>query len=201
MQFVSSKAVMDFLNRFSLKPVLVSTGSSFILATATSGLIVSSLLPSQKLSTKNRSKQASVNLAVSPKSIDDEQIQQILDRNLFNHEGTLGDAVDSKDSEIDQIATDQLVASSLPLIVQGIIFSGNPLTGLAMIKNKNKSSIKSYTVGDEVMNGAKVAKIYESRVILERNGGFEYIDIERFELKDVVVDLKEKEQVDQNLLV
>ena len=125
-----------------------------------------------------------MNLAVSPKSIDEDQIQQILDRNLFNHEGTLGDAVDSKESEIDQMLLQiNLVASSLPLIVQGIIFSGNPLTGLAMIKNKNKSSIKSYTVGDEVMNGAKVAKIYESRVILERNGGFEYIDIERFELK------------------
>ena len=31
--------------------------------------------------------------------------------------------------------------------------------------------------------GAKVAKIYESRVILERDGRFEYIDIEKFELK------------------
>ena len=37
-----------------------------------------------------------------------------------------------------------------------------------MIKNKNKSSIKSYVVGDEVMNRAKVAKIYESRVVLEK---------------------------------
>ena len=52
-----------------------------------------------------------------------------------------------------------------------------------MIKNKNKSSIKSYVVGDEVLNRAKVAKIYESRVILEKDGRFEYIDIEKFELK------------------
>ena len=61
-----------------------------------------------------------------------------------------------------------------------------------MIKNKNKSSIKSYVVGDEVLNRAKVAKIYESRVILERDGRFEYIDIEKFELKEDGVALKRR---------
>ena len=82
--------------------------------------------------------------------------------------------------------------SSLPLIVQGIIFSGDPLTGLAMIKNKNKSSIKSYVVGDEVMNRAKVAKIYESRVVLEKDGRFEYIDIESSSLSEDAEALKER---------
>ena len=38
-------------------------------------------------------------------------------------------------------------------------------------------------MGDEVLNRAKVARIYESRVILEKDGRFEYIDIEKFELK------------------
>ena len=68
-----------------------------------------------------------------------------------------------------------------------------------MIKNKNKSSIKSYVVGDEVLNRAKVAKIYESRVILERDGRFEYIDIEKFELKRRRGGSKKKKSSSQQL--
>ena len=183
MQFVSSKAVMDFLNRFSLSQCYL-VGSSFILATATSGLLVSALLPSQKINSKSKVKTAKPKLSIQSRSIlEEDQIKTILDRNLFNHEGTLGDQSDAKAVKKRMLLQIRLVASSLPLVVQGIIFSGNPFTGLAMIKNKSKSTIKSYTVGDEVLNGAKLAKIYESRVILERNGGFEYIDIEKFELK------------------
>ena len=173
---------MDFLNRFSLKPVMLSIAASFMLATASSALLVSILLPSSDKVKKVSSKVATTGLSIPKKYIEDDQISQILDRNLFNHEGTLGDQVDAKEDDTEQ-SKDKLVPSSLPLIVQGIIFSGDPLTGLAMIKNKNKSSIKSYVVGDEVMNRAKVAKIYESRVVLEKDGRFEYIDIEKFELK------------------
>lgn len=173
---------MDLLNRFSLKSVLISMAASFMLATALSAMLVSALLPSSSASKKSSKSRASVNFSLPNKYIEEDQIKKILDRNLFNHEGTLGDQVES-DTSSSETSQDKLVPSSLPLIVQGIIFSGDPLTGLAMIKNKNKSSIKSYVVGDEVLNRAKVAKIYESRVILEKDGRFEYIDIEKFELK------------------
>ena len=117
---------MDLLNRFSLKPVLVSMGASFMLATALSAILVSALLPSSSTSKKSKKSKVSVNFSVPNKHIEEDQIKKILDRNLFNHEGTLGDQVDS-DTISSETSQDKLVPSSLPLIVQGIIFSGDPL--------------------------------------------------------------------------
>ena len=75
-----------------------------------------------------------------------------------------------------------LVKSDLPLKVSGIIFSGDPYNGLALLENTQRRKTSSYIVGDTVIKNAKLVEIYENRVILSRNGQREYIEADAFEI-------------------
>lgn len=115
-------------------------------------------------------------------SQDDAQV--ILDRNLFNRDGTLGDTEleATKPSEVLPEQTDKILKSKLPLELSGVIYGGKPSVGLALIENKSKKRIASYLVGDEVDAGAILKEVYEERVVLNNRGRLEYLPLERKKL-------------------
>lgn len=106
--------------------------------------------------------------------------QSILQRNIFNSEGKVSEGFEQKQSQ--QMTTGDLVKSDLPLELIGVIFAGDPFNGLSMIKDTGRRKVGSYLVGDPVISGAIVAAVYEDRVILERNGGREYLELKKFEI-------------------
>ncbi|MFW7380528.1 MAG: type II secretion system protein N [Oligoflexus sp.] len=119
-------------------------------------------------------------LEVEKQPLSAEGQKAILDRNLFNSEGKLGDY--TEDEGPARVISGTLVKSDLPLDLKGVIFAGDPQHGLAMIENTQNKRMKSYIVGDIVTENAKVLGIYETRVIFDREGNREYIELKPFEL-------------------
>lgn len=106
--------------------------------------------------------------------------RSILQRNIFNSAGKVSEGFEQV--ETPQMATGALVKSELPLELMGVIFAGDPFNGLAMIKDTGKGKVGSYLVGDPIISGARLSAVYDDRVILERNGGREYIELKKFEV-------------------
>lgn len=130
-----------------------------------------------------KSKQASsssrLNLKESSWSLKDER--PILDRNIFNSEGELGEGFEELVNN-NQLPAGELVKSDLPLKLLGVIFAGDPKNGLALVEDTQKRRALSYLVGDNVKDDAKLIEIYEDRIILLRGDRREYIEREAFEI-------------------
>jgi len=63
-------------------------------------------------------------------------------------------------------------ATSMPLVLTGIIAGNDPQNGLAIL-GQNAQSAKVYAVGDNVPGGAKLHSVYSDRVVIDRNGQLE----------------------------
>lgn len=123
-------------------------------------------------------------------SLSPTEVERIIKRNIFNSEGKVGDEEASEEDGVSSIPTDaKAIKSDLPLKLIGVIFGGTPFNGLAMIENTTKKVVQSFIVGDIVIKGAKLVEVYNSRIILERNGRREFVDMEVIEL---VRDSREK---------
>ena len=178
-QMTIEKKVMPFLQSLSLKTLALALSSSFILATALSIISAYVLLPDEGKPKKVLPPRGQ--LSSDAKGLTGAQQKVVLDRNIFNSEGKLGDVVEQDDSQ-KQTSDENLVESSLPIKVKGIIFSGDPYNGLALLENTQKRRVKSYVVGDTVIKSAKLVEIYDNRVIVLNGGQREYIESEEFKL-------------------
>lgn len=63
-------------------------------------------------------------------------------------------------------------ATSMPLVLTGIIAGNDPQNGLAIL-GPNAQSAKVYAVGDNLPGGAKLHSVYSDRVVIDRNGQLE----------------------------
>jgi general secretion pathway protein C len=68
--------------------------------------------------------------------------------------------------------------TSLSLTLKGIFASANPKASRALIADSSGKQ-KPYAIGDDVPGGATLNRIQDDRVILERNGRFETLRLER----------------------
>ncbi len=166
-----------FLRRFSLKWVSALLAAAFIMASGLSLYMSFVFLPVGK-TPRPKTRVSSENLKLDKKKVSKADQDIILERNIFNSEGKMGDAIDGPAKA--GARSDKLVKSDLPLKLTGVIFSGDPYNGLAMLENTQKKRTSSYMVGDTVQDDAKLVEIYDDRVILERNTGREFIEIEKF---------------------
>jgi general secretion pathway protein C len=66
--------------------------------------------------------------------------------------------------------------SSIPLVLTGIIAANDPRDGLAIL-GPTAAAAKVYAVGDNVPGGAKVHSVLSDRVVLDRNGNLEYLQL------------------------
>jgi type II secretion system protein C len=103
-------------------------------------------------------------------------VLKILDRNIFNSEGLIGDT--------DPSATGpQMGKTQLPIRVIGIIYGGNPFNGIAMVENTQNRSINSFMVGDQMSPEAKLMEIQRDIIIIDNMGRKEFAQIEEVELR------------------
>lgn len=175
------KKLATLVNGLSLKPLLLVLMSSFILSSTLSLVIAFFLVPVDRPPKKSRIIAGSIPSQV--KTLTEADQKAIIKRNIFNSEGKVGDAEPEIKNDGTKSVLGSLVKSSLPIKVRGIIFSGDPQNGLAMLENTQKRKVKSYIIGDVVVNNAKLIEIYDDRVIFERSGQREYLELEPFQLK------------------
>jgi general secretion pathway protein C len=69
-------------------------------------------------------------------------------------------------------------ATSMPLILAGVIADPDPARGVAII-GENAAAGKLYAVGAAIPGGAHLHAVYSDRVLLERNGGLETLMLPR----------------------
>ncbi len=63
-------------------------------------------------------------------------------------------------------------ATSMPLVLTGIIAGNDPQNGLAIL-GPNAQSAKVYAVGDTIAGGPKLHSVYNDRVVIDRDGQLE----------------------------
>ena len=68
--------------------------------------------------------------------------------------------------------------TSIPLVLTGTIAGNDPQNGLAIL-GQTAQSVKVYAVGDNVPGGAKLHSVYSDRVVIERNGQLESLQLPR----------------------
>ncbi len=174
--------VLRIVRGISPSLVLGLTVASFVLASALSLYVSSRFLPLQK---PVRGNLASLGRGLSlggRKPLSKADVEKIIDRNIFNSEGKVGDSLDGASGPKSGRPSDRLVASSLPLKLVGVIFAGDPYNGLAMLEHTDKQKTSSYMVGDRIQDGVKLAEVYDDRVILESVNGREYLELAKFSL-------------------
>lgn len=122
-------------------------------------------------------------------SLPTDELDLIINRNLFNRDGTHGD-METKNMD-EQTSTDQgLVKTELPLTLVGLIYGGTPYNGLATIEQKSKNKVASYIVGDLIEGvDARLEEIRRDRIIFSRGGRREYLELEQ---KDLVRSSRKK---------
>lgn len=103
-------------------------------------------------------------------------ITKILERNVFNSEGAMGDVDPTADGP-------QMAKTQLPIKVLGIIYGGNPFNGIVMIENTQNRTVNSFMVGDQMSPEAKLLEIQREIIIIDNQGRKEFAAIEEVELR------------------
>jgi general secretion pathway protein C len=113
-------------------------------------------------------------------SLNQSAVDQILKRNIFNSEGAATD--EAAPAEDGKPLTTEVVKSDLPVKLLGTIYGGDPLSGIALVENTQKKTTNSFLVGDALTKEATVKEVHKERIIIDRSGRLEYIEVERQEL-------------------
>lgn len=103
-------------------------------------------------------------------------ITKILERNLFNSEGAMGDVDPTAEGP-------QMAKTQLPIKVIGIIYGGTPFNGIAMIENTQNRTVNSFMVGDQMSPEAKLLEIQREIIVIDNQGRKEFAAIEEVELR------------------
>ena len=161
------------------RPIVIVATVSFLSASAVSTLLGWLLMNHTATSSvrDTASDTASFSIATGP-TLTKADIDRILDRNIFNSAGGVAD--------LDAPAEDAggaIAKTSLPIKVTGIIYGGDPKSGIAMIENTQKRSVNSFLVGDPLTPDATVKEVLVDRIIIENQGRNEYAILEEAEVR------------------
>ncbi len=168
---------LDKLKSLPWKGILFTVTSSFILASVSSTLI-SQLIPISPKTISSRKASRSPAVAMKPSQFNDSKVKTIIDRNIFNPEGTTGEEVEKPDEV--QERGPGAVKSTLAIKLLGIIYGGDPFSGIAVIEDTKKRSKNSFMVGDDVVpKVAQLKEIRRDRIIILREGRLEFVELEK----------------------
>lgn len=168
-----------FLRQFSPSWVLGMLVLAFIAASALSLLCSQLFLP-----VGHKNKIAPVHMSTESIKIERRPADKaitiaILERNIFNSDGKVGDSIEGPSKAK---AGDKVLRTDLPLVLSGVIFSGDPFNGLAMIEVGTNKKVTSYMIGDKIQDDAVLYQVWDDRIIIERGGGREYLELKKFEI-------------------
>jgi type II secretion system protein C len=102
-------------------------------------------------------------------------VTKILERNIFNSEGLMGD--------VDGASGQQMAKTQLPIKVLGIIYGGTPFNGIVMIENSQTRVVNSFMVGDQMSPEAKLLEIQRDLILIDNQGRKEFAPLEEVELR------------------
>jgi general secretion pathway protein C len=161
---------------------LIVLGVSFLLASLLSTFLAQVFLP------KGRAAAASTNamatgVNVPGATLNGAGVDVILKRNIFNSEGAAVD--ETKKTEEDpanKTPSVEIVKSDLQVKLLGTIYGGDPYSGLALVENSSKKTINSFMVGDLLLAKATIKEVHREKIIIDRDGRLEYIEVAKTEL-------------------
>ena len=159
----------------------IIVAANFIIASIVSLGILALTMPdgNKRKLVAPRENQQEGSLNILGASLDQAALDRILARNIFN---SAGEKETTKSGP--QNATAEIVKTDLPVKLRGVIYGGDPFSGIAVIENTGSpnSVINSFMVGDILDKEAVVKEIYEDRIIIELPGRKEFVPLETPEL-------------------
>ena len=163
------------LAKFPLRICLYIVAASFVVASLGTSAISYWFSPLSFISTPP-TKPPTVSTWQEKVTLTDVKIKSILSRNLFNREGE----VPEEENSTSQVYTGlEAIKSMLPFSCIGLIYAGDPHSGIAVMEDTAKHVANSFFVGDLLGADATVSEILSDRVIVERAGHREYFQLER----------------------
>ena len=174
---------LDKAKKLPWKGIFGAISIGFLGATAASILANYLLFPAKK-DLEIIPKARNVTAIQKPKpSLEEQGIDQIIERNLFNKEGKTGEEdMDETAEEQPVYSGTKAIKSTLPLKLLGTIYGGDPYSGIALIEDTSKRNQNSFFVGDLLTQKARVIEIHREKVIIERDDHREYIELEKKQL-------------------
>ena len=167
------------------RKIALALGGAFIGATVVSTIAAHFLAPTDlKKILGSEKPEAMVTIPEATVTFDQSVVDQILRRNIFNSDGKLDDEKGAAKSGEEFAITD------LPVHVIGIIYGGDPYTGIALVENTTKKSSNSFLVGDQVEADATLERIEIDRIVLLRADGRKEIAI--LDRQDIVRSSRKK---------
>lgn len=173
--------IADRLRPMPWRNFAIAIAAAFVMASAISTVIAMFFMPSDLkkpavgagLSTPNQN-QTIPDIAFSNATLDKPGLDMVLNRNIFNSEGEKEDTSKSKDKKVGA----DVAKSDLPLKLWGLIYGGDPFSGIAIVENTQKHTTNSFMVGDLLEKEATVKEVQEDRIIIVNNNRAEYVMIE-----------------------
>lgn len=158
-----------FMKKMSTLPwrlIGISLGGAFLLSTIVTTIMAWFISPRDSLSLgSGKSSLPEVVIPEPGVTLDQSVVQTILERNIFNSEGKVGEEKGRPKTAEDLSITD------LPIRVLGIIYGGDPFTGIALVENTAKKVANSFLAGDQIESDATLERIEIDRIILLRADG------------------------------
>ena len=178
--------MVDFskiLERWAIVPWrggLVVIGASFVAASIVSTIAGQIYLGKKDLRTVKPSFAKAKPFEVAPPtpSLSQPAIDQIVGRNLFGTDSAGTESPTKVDDKTPK-EPNQPVKSDLQIKLVGTIYGGDPFSGIALVENTAKRTINSFMVGEMLLKDATIAEIHKEKIIIERNGRLEYIEVEK----------------------
>lgn len=99
------------------------------------------------------------------------EFEEIGTRNLFNSEGTVAEGVEG-------VRTCEFKKSLLPIKFTGVIFGGTSETSLVVVESSATRQAEIFLVHDMVPGDAEIVEIEKERLIVEKAGCREFLELE-----------------------
>jgi general secretion pathway protein C len=173
--------LLDLASSMNSRKILIGIGAAFVLSnlvTTTSSTLLFPTLDDKEMPDAY----GGAAVPLNPRTLDKTAINAVLERNIFNSSGELGDIeeVSKKPAAVEG----EILKSDLPLNLLGTIFAGDPRNGIALIEEKSSRTTSTFMAGEKIAkHSAEVIEILQGKVILQRGGVREYIEVEVPELK------------------
>lgn len=160
-----------FLNRLPLNGLgYTVVGSFFVAFLASFGLQTLIKQEAKKISISSGSF-----VSPSQKLYTDDDLKNVIDRNIFNIDGKVPEEDTEKEEEV--IKKDEIKKTNLPLKLLGVIFSGDPEHGLAVIQNEKSKLVETFLVGDFIIDESTLFKVYPDKIIIDRGSYKEFLPL------------------------
>jgi type II secretion system protein C len=110
----------------------------------------------------------------------DDEFKKIVARNVFNKEGEL--PTEDTEPKKKGLEKDAIKKTDLSLKLLGTLWSGDRFSGIAVIEEQKEKKIETFLVGDYLIGDAKLAEVYQNKIIIDRGDYKEFLEIEQPEI-------------------